>query len=109
MQVEVYALTDEGHAFHPEAQPLLSRRTPRQFDFAARTEYALPGKLAWDHRFQKARDGPMIAGVSCGGGHLAVACPFPSGDGTDGLYKCLVLNCGSNPPNTIHVQNQSLR
>jgi hypothetical protein len=94
MQVEIYALTYERHAFQPQAQPLLSGRTPSQFDLTACAEYTLPGKLAWDHFFQKARDGSVIAAVSCGASHLAVACDLSTWDGTNRFCKCFVSDFG---------------
>ena len=107
MQVEIYALTCERYSFHPQAQPLFSGRRSSQFDLASCAEYTLPGKLAWDHRFQKARDGSVIAGVSCGGSHLAVACDLSTWDGTDHFCKCFVPDFGGGPVRIMKRQSKS--
>ena len=94
MQAEIYALPYKLHAFHLQAQLLLSGRAPSQFNLATGAEYALPGEFSRDRCFQKARDGTMIAGISSSGSHLAVACDPATWDGTDRLCKGLIADFG---------------
>ena len=94
MQAEIYALPYKLHAFHLQAQLLLSGRAPSQFNLATGAEYALPGEFSRDRCFQKARDGTMIATVSCRGSYLAVTCNLSARDGTDRFRKCLLPDFG---------------
>jgi len=106
MQGEIYALTCERNAFRSQAQPLLSGRTPSQFNLTSRAEYALPGNLAGDPRFQKARDGSVIARVSSHGSHLAIAGDLSMWDGPNRFGKCLVTDFGGNG---VHSGNRLAR
>jgi hypothetical protein len=96
MQVEIYPLTCERNAFHSQAKPLLSGRTPSKFDLTSRAEHALPGKLTRDRPFQKARHGPVITRVSSRGSHLAIAGNLSTWDGPNRFCKCFVTDLGSN-------------
>jgi hypothetical protein len=48
-----------------------------------------------------------MAGVSCGGSHLAVACDLSSWDGTDRFCECFISNFGRGPLHIVKRQSKS--
>ena len=68
----------------------------------------MPRQFVRDHRFQQARDRPVIAGVSRGGSHLAVARDLSTRDGTDRFRKRLIPDFRAGPVGVVKRQSKTL-
>ena len=90
MSGEVDLASTEFHAFHLQAQALFGACLEGQFDLAACTNHAMPGKCMTGGRSKKPGNRPVIQRVTSGRSNLTIGGDFAFRNGKNVLRKGFV-------------------